>query len=355
MNQGRKTACPQMAVVIVNFNGGPLLAECVHSVLSSTVPVEVFVSDNGSIDGSILSVQRLFGADPRLQIIDNAQNLGFARAANVAIRRATADFVLILNPDCIIRPDTLRRMLLAMQANPQAGMAGCLIRDPDGSEQAGCRRSVPTPWRTLVRVAHLDKLFPSHPRFRNFVLTSDPLPEAPAYLEAISGAFMLVRRQAMEQVGLLDEDYFMHCEDLDWCMRFRQAGWGVLFVPDVEVLHYKGVCSHGRPIRVLWHKHKGMVRFYRKFFHRQYPWPLMPLVIIAVWIRFLLLAGSVLLGKLRLRRPRDRTEPAILPEVLGQPRIMKTGLVDSRSTEVVSDPMLVMSAQEIKHPHRWLH
>ncbi len=347
--------CPVVSVVIVNFNGGSLLCEAVRSVLSSTVLIDVFVSDNGSTDGSILSLRRLFGADPRLQIIDNAQNLGFARAANVAIRKAAADFVLLLNPDCIVRPDTLSRMLQAMQTNPQAGIAGCLIRDPDGGEQAGCRRAVPTPWRTLVRVLHLDKFFPSHPRFRNFILTREPLPEIPVYLEAISGAFMLVRRAVMEQVGLLDEGYFMHCEDLDWCMRFRQAGWGVLFVPDVEVFHYKGACSHGRPIRVLWYKHRGMVRFYLKFFHSQYTWPLMPLVIIAVWSRFLLLAGLALIDKLRLRHTRDHVEPVVTPEVVGQPKIMKADSVDLQAPEVVNDPMLVMSAQEAKRPNSRLH
>ncbi len=115
-----------------------------------------------------------------------------------------------------------------------------------------------------------------------------PLPDAPIPIEAISGAFMMVRREVIETVGRMDEGYFMHCEDLDWCMRFRAAGWKVLFVPHVRVLHWKGLSSAATPIKVEYHKHRGMVRFYNKFFRHQYPAPLMVLVAIAVWTRFVL-------------------------------------------------------------------
>ena len=110
-------------------------------------------------------------------------------------------------------------------------------------------------------------------------------------MEAISGAFMLVRRGALEAIGALDEGYFLHCEDLDWCMRFREAGQQVLFVPDVAVVHHKGACSKDRPLRVLWHMHRGMIRFYGKFFRDRYPLPMMWLVYAGVWLRF---AGQAL-------------------------------------------------------------
>lgn len=210
----------------------------------------------------------------------------------MGIKGGQSDYVLVLNPDCIVNPDTLARMIEQLELRPDAGMAGCLIRNPDGSEQAGCRRAHPTPWRTLVRVLHLNKLFERHPRFRTFLLHQEPLPTRPVEVEAISGAFMLVRRVAIERVGLLDEGYFLHCEDLDWCMRFRRAGWKILFVPDVEVVHYKGTCSKDRPLFVLWHKHKGMVRFYRKFFRHQYPLPLMVIVVAGVWLRFSMLVTA---------------------------------------------------------------
>jgi len=278
-----------VSVLTVNFNGGVLLTQCVRAVLSSSIPVEVFVSDNGSSDGSVLFLEQAV-EDERLHIEKNNANLGFAAANNRVISLARGEFLLILNPDCLIKPDTLENMLTQMELHPEAGMAGCLIRNLDGSEQAGCRRRVPTPWRTLVRILCLDRLFPNHPKFESVVMHQRPLPKKTVCKEAISGAFMLVRRTAMEDVGLMDEGYFLHCEDLDWCMRFRQKGWKILFVPHVEVIHAKGECSHPRPVRVEWHKHKGMVRFYRKFFRHQYPFFLMWCVICAVWLRFVALA-----------------------------------------------------------------
>jgi len=280
---------PKVSIIIVNFNGGKLLTECVGAVLASTVPVQVIVSDNGSPDGSVFYLEQTVD-DERLHIEKNNANLGFSAANNRVIPMATGEYLLILNPDCLIKPDTIENMLIQMQSQPDAGMAGCLIRNLDGSEQAGCRRRVPTPWRTLVRILCLDRIFPNHPKFESVVMHQRELPEDPVCKEAISGAFMLVRRTAMEDVGLMDEGYFLHCEDLDWCMRFRQKGWKILFVPNVEVVHAKGVCSHARPIRVEWHKHKGMIRFYRKFFRHQYPFLLMWCVICVVWLRFVALA-----------------------------------------------------------------
>jgi len=281
-----------VSILTVNFNGGALLGECVRAALSSSVPVEMFVADNASSDGSMAMLKKAVAHDERLHYRENTRNIGFSAANNRLLFETTGDYVLFLNPDCIIKHDTLEKMLNYMEANPLAGMAGCLLANPDGSEQAGCRRRVPTPWRTLVRVLFLDKLFDGHRRFQNFALSKEALPERPVEEEAISGAFMLVRRTALEDVGPMDEGYFLHCEDLDWCMRFRQKGWKIIFMPNVKVIHTKGVCSDARPVRVEWHKHKGMVRFYRKFFRHQYPFLLMWCVIVLVWLRFTVLAAS---------------------------------------------------------------
>src|SRR5688572_26055250 len=129
-----------VSVVIVNFNSGTLLTSCVRSVLASRTPLEVFVSDNASTDNSISQLRQLVGNDSRVRIVENETNLGFARGNNVVLPLCRGDYVLFLNPDCIIQPDTLERMVTAMYSHPQAGMAGCLVRNPDGSEQAGCRR-----------------------------------------------------------------------------------------------------------------------------------------------------------------------------------------------------------------------
>jgi len=187
-------------------------------------------------------------------------------------------------------------------------MGTCLIVNPDGSEQAGCRRMVPTPWRSMVRVLHLHRIIRNHPRFRSFTMADLPLPRAPEPVEAISGAFMFARREALATVGLMDENYFLHCEDLDWCMRFRQAGWKILFVPQVRVMHWKGLSTKANPMLCEYHKHCGMVRFYRKFFRHQYPGALMVLVVMAVWLRFFAKTGWMMVRKLlRLRPSRGAT------------------------------------------------
>jgi hypothetical protein len=286
----------EVTVVIVNFNAGAILVDCVKSVLDSTVADKVVVADNGSSDGSIANLKKAQGHDTRLTIIENGENLGFAKANNRAFALAEGEYILLLNPDCVIQPDTLGHMITAMGEHPYAGMAGCLIRNLDGSEQRGCRRAIPTPWRSLAHVTGLDRLFPNDPRFQSFNQTNTSLSNWPVYVEAISGAFMFVRRKAIDEVGPLDDGYFMHCEDLDWCMRFGMAGWKILFVPGATITHAHGVSSAGRPVRVEWHKSRGMIRFYRKFFRNEYNVFLFYLVVIGVWVRF---AAKSLLALLR--------------------------------------------------------
>jgi hypothetical protein len=285
-----------VSVVTVNFNAGAHLAEGARAVLASTVPVELLVVDNASTDDSVAALRRAFPDEPRLRVLENRANLGFARACNQALAQARGEWLLFLNPDCRVEPDTIARVQAALADRPQAGMAGCLLLNPDGREQAGCRREAPTPAKAFVRAFRLGRVAErlGVEGARDFVRRGDPLPPGPVPVEAISGAFMLVRREALEAVGPLDEGYFLHCEDLDWCERFRRAGHEVLFVPDVAVVHHKGASSRGRPVRVLWHMHRGMLRYYRKFLRHRYPWPLFWLVVAGVWVRFAALAATAM-------------------------------------------------------------
>lgn len=283
---------PALTVIIVNFNAGALLAECVGGVLDAPIRSQVLVSDNGSSDGSLALVRDRFGTDPRLTLVENGENLGFAAGNNRMLDRATAPYLLFLNPDCIVGPETLPQMLAFMEATPDAGMAGCVIRDPDGSEQVASRRVIPDPWIGLIRVLHLDRFWPRLTEGRRLNLTDQPLPQGPVRVEAISGSFMLARRAALEQVGPLDEGYFLHCEDLDWFVRFARAGWGIYLVPDAEVVHHKGACSTGRPLRVEWHKHRGMARFFRKFQFGEHSLPFSLLVLVGIWAHFVV-SGAV--------------------------------------------------------------
>jgi len=286
-----------VSVVIVNYNAGEKLLECVASAQRQAG--QVIVVDNASTDGSLVMLQSNL---PAVRIIFNERNLGFAAACNLGAQVADGNHVFFLNPDCILEPDAISTLVQAVNSAPDVSMVGGLLTNPDGTEQSGGRRAVPTPWRSFVKAFGFSALGNRYPNlFADFALHKQPLPDHPVEVEAISGACMLVRRAALEEVGLLDEGYFMHCEDLDWCMRFRQKGWRILFVPEARMIHYKGHCSRSRPIFVEWNKHKGMIRFYRKFFRHQYPGLMMVLVIAGVWLRFAAVAAYYLLDRLRHR------------------------------------------------------
>ncbi|MBA1376362.1 glycosyltransferase family 2 protein [Pseudomonas brassicacearum subsp. neoaurantiaca] len=273
-------------VIIVNYNAAELLLASVGSAFAAGAS-KVIVVDNDSHDDSLMRLEQTQVVGDSLQIVRNATNLGFAVACNQGARLSTAPNLLFLNPDTELAANAIDRMQRALRSSPEIGMVGGFLCNPDGSEQAGGRRVFPTPRRAFMRafgLSRLSALFPSI--LSDFLLHKEPLPRTPVVVEAISGACMLVKREAIESVGLWDEDYFLHCEDLDWCMRFHQAGWRVLFVPDARVMHVFGGCSRHRPYFVEWHKHLGFLRFYRKFFRRKYPLALWFSVVIGVWIRF---------------------------------------------------------------------
>lgn len=278
-----------VAVVIVNYNAGHHLIDCVMVTLPQSD--RIIIVDNASTDNSIVLCEQHYPQNPQLHIMRNQNNLGFAAACNIGYQATQSDYILFLNPDCVLAPDAVAEMLKVLQADASIGMVGGLLANPDGSEQGGGRRAIPTPWRSFVRAFGLHRFAHRWPKlFFDFYLHQQPLPSQPIEVEAISGACMLVKRETVTDVGLWDEKYFLHCEDLDWCMRFRGKFWKIMFVPSAKVVHALGVCSRKRPVFVEWHKHKGMMYFYRKFFSHQYPLGLMFLVSMGVWLRFGLLA-----------------------------------------------------------------
>lgn len=279
-----------VSLIIVNYNAGHYLQACVVSVLDQVD--EVIVVDNASNDDSMVRLQAAFSDDWRLKIVRNRDNLGFAAACNIGAGHSTCRYLFFLNPDCVLEPKSVSRLLRVLDDSPAVGMVGGLLVNPDGTEQAGGRRAVPTPWRSLVRAFGLSRFAGRWPRlFFDFHLHKQPLPTHPIEVEAISGACMVIRREAMQDVGAWDEGYFLHCEDLDLCMALRRKGWKIMFVPDARVMHDRGVCSRSRPIFVEWNKHRGMMRFYRKFFRHQYPGPLMWLVALGIGLRFGIVAS----------------------------------------------------------------
>jgi GT2 family glycosyltransferase len=274
-----------ITAIIVNYNAGPGLVDCVMSIIDDVN--EVIVIDNNSIDQSVVLLNSVFPHHDRLKYIFNEENVGFAAACNQGAQAAQNSYWLFFNPDCIASTGSLNVLFNSLLESPITGMVGGLLLNPDGTEQAGGRRLTPTPRRTLIRALGLGRFAQRWPELLvDFNLHQQPLPTAPIAVEAISGACMLVKPEAVAAIGLWDENYFLHCEDLDWCMRFNRAGWKVVFVPNARITHQQGACSSSRPIFVEWHKHKGMTRFYRKFFRRDYSIFLFWLVLMAIWIRF---------------------------------------------------------------------
>ena len=286
-----------LEVGIVNYNAGEYLGQCLGPIVRLPGISHIYVVDNASRDDSLLQARHKIQEAQNLEIISNDRNYGYAHAVNQFLNLARSEYLLILNPDCRVEADALRTVCAALEAHPDAGMAGCLLLNPDGSEQRGGRRDIPDPANSLRRI-----FYGKAQAHRGFDLVNTTLPTQCVEVEAISGAFMLVRRAALAQVGLMDEGYFLHCEDLDWCLRFRQAGWKILFVPYATAVHQQGVSSKSRPLFVLWHKHRGMWRFYRKFYLAQYSALFNVLVWFGIWARFSVLIPTVVVSRIRRGR-----------------------------------------------------
>lgn len=288
----------EVTAVTVNYNAGPLLHDLVESLAAQPEIARIVVVDNGSQDGSLDFLER--DPTPKVRLIRNPDNRGFAAACNQGAAVAEGRYLLFINPDCRVPVGALARLTEVMAEHPNAGLLGPLVLNADGSEQRGCRRYLPDPRRALMRVLGLHGPN-AKGEVAGFDLTGTPLPPTVAPVEAVSGACMLIRRELLDRIGGWDERYFLHCEDLDLCMRVQQAGAEVLFVPDVSVHHVQGVSSRGRPVFVLWHKHRGMWRYFSKFQRAESPLWLTALVALGIGARFALLAPAAWLSRRRHR------------------------------------------------------
>jgi len=255
-----------LSVIIVNYNVRQFLENALASIYRALEGIngEVFVVDNASVDGSADMVKTKF---PRVCLIERSDNAGFARANNIALRRAQGEFILLINPDTVVQEDTFRVMLKFFREVPDAGIAGCKILNPDGSLQLACRRSFPTPWVAFTKIFGLAALFPKSRFFGRYNLTY--LSEDETYpVDAVSGSFVMVRREAYEKVGGLDESFFMYGEDLDWCYRIGRAGFGVYYVHTTKIIHFKGESTKRSDIDEISFFYQAMQLFVRKHFSR---------------------------------------------------------------------------------------
>jgi N-acetylglucosaminyl-diphospho-decaprenol L-rhamnosyltransferase len=248
-----------LAVVIVNHNAGDFLPRCLESVFAASggMATDVVVVDNGSRDGSAGAV----AAHPRARLIENEANLGFAAGANVGIRATEAPYVLLLNPDAEIIAGTLAALVKVAEERPDVGAVGALVRNPDRTIQPSARR-VPRTVEAMVH-AFVGPVTPDNRWTRAYTM-ADWDRASEREVEWISGSAMLLRRRALHEVGVFDEGYFMYVEDVDLCTRLRQAGWTVLFSPELEVVHEIGVSARGQSRRMAREHSRSIYRYFAK-------------------------------------------------------------------------------------------
>ena len=284
-------------VIVINFNAGEAVQRCVASVLANREPLELVVADNASTDGSCQALGTQYSADPRFTLLENGQNLGFARAVNACAKPATEPYLLILNPDCELCPGALAGLRKALQDAPQAGLAAPRVVDREGRVLRGTLRSFPDPWKALVSGSGLWRLGRWIPKLRGVEAPGLDLPDRTVKAEAVSGACMLLRRELFARLGGFDEGYGLHFEDLDLMYRLHQSGHDCLYVPGARVIHQPGTSSRSRPWWVHRQKHLGMRRFFRTHYSAAYS-PLSAVLLeAAIWMHYLLSLPLVFLRR----------------------------------------------------------
>lgn len=287
-----------VSVCIINFNTRDELDSCIASLEmgASSVTLEVIVVDNASIDGSAQMVRTKY---PWVKLIENSRNVGFAAGCNQAIRHSRGRYILLLNPDTIVHDGAIEELVKFMDEHSDVAIVGPKLLNTDGTLQHSCR-AFPTLLTGMFRNTPLERLFPSLKPVRQYLLLNHSHSE-PMEVDWVSGAAMLVRRKAIEVVGMLDEGYFMYCEDVDWCWRMRRAGFKVFYVPSAVITHAIGRSSDQLFVPMLIQRHRSMLRFYFKNYRRMLPFPFAPLIALGIGVRLFGALSRVALIRMMLK------------------------------------------------------
>jgi len=279
-----------LSIIIVNFNTAKFLHNCIKSVITNAdnLDFEIIVIDNASTEKLKIKNEK-----SKIKFINNQKNVGFAVANNQGIKIAKGDYILLLNPDTLVERETLPQMINFMEENPQVGIATCRVNLTNGKLDDACHRGFPTPGNALCHFSGLGKIFPNSKFFNGYHLGYADLDRIHE-IDACAGAFMMIRRQAGEQVNWLDEDYFWYGEDLDFCYRVKQKGWKIMFMPSVSITHYKGISAgikkHSQHLTTADRETKRLATkarfevmriFYAKHYKNKYP----------AWLTWLVLGG----------------------------------------------------------------
>ena len=284
----------KISVVIVNYNVKYYVGQCIDSVRRALqgIDSEIIVVDNHSRDGSVDYLSKIEG----VRIIESGHNLGFSKANNIAIRQSTAEYVLMLNPDTIVAEDAIRMIIDFADSHPQAGGIGVRMHNDWGTTARESRRGLPSPMTSFYKIIGLSKRLPQHRKYGRYYMGWLPW-DSPSRIEVVSGACFLVRRKALDEVGLMDEDYFMYGEDIDLSYRLLKGGWENLFVP-ADIIHYKGESTQKTSFNYVHVFYNAMLIFMRKHYShlsRLIIWPLQ----IAVYFIALLALMATLFDRMK--------------------------------------------------------
>ncbi len=273
-----------ISIIIVNYNVKEFAANLLESLqkAKNNFRLETFVVDNASSDGSVSYLKRRY---PHVTYIGNRDNAGFGKANNQAIRLAKGTYTLLINPDTIVRQDTLVEMFRHMEEHPETAAAGCKMLNPDGTFAHESRRSVPTPMTALWKILGLTRLFPRSKRFSAYYLGGED-ENKQGRVPVLSGAFMFFRTDVLKEAGGFDEQFFMYGEDIDLCYRVRQMGWEIDYVPETSIIHYKGESTKKENLDYVVTFNKAMYQFFRKHYGFGY----------TLFFRIFILSGIVLKG-----------------------------------------------------------
>lgn len=296
-------------IIIVNYKSTNFLLKSLKSMYNDMNghPVRIYIQDNASNDG----VEEILKSFPEVQLTINSQNIGFAKAINKAVKKSSSPYIMIINPDTILEKGFFQTALQYMEENPEIGIVGPKIYNNDGSIQ-GSARAFPTPLSGFFgRTSFLSKWFPNNWITRNNILTKKINGTLPVEVDWISGACMVIRREALLDVGLLDERFYMYWEDVDWCKRMWLKGWKIIYYPKIRMIHYVGGSSNKRPIKSMYEFHKSCYLYFVKY----KAWPsivLKPALFLGLSSRLLLLSLLLLFRQDKIECKSSGSRPKIL-------------------------------------------
>lgn len=346
----------RIGVVIVNYNSGQYLRRCLESLCLSDQRLSIVIVDNNSDDQSLRAIEDFNTGEHSLNIVRNDQNIGFSCGVNIGRNHLDGEYLMLLNPDCQVHPHTLNMLCKAFEENPGAGVVGALVFNEDGTEQRGCRRNEPTIIRSIVTTLGLSDYFSGVDQ------TGKVMPDQAVAVDAVSGSAMMMRLKIFDDVGGMDESYFLHCEDLDVCRKVREGGHSVLFEPRVSVFHRQGGSSASSYQKVEKLKHQGMMNYYRKFYQRDifYSKIIAPIL---VWSHY---AFSIFRHRVTAKLPADLSDvPQTIPFSFDESAVLVSGASTDlgeallRKLNVLGNQVVAVSRSTARRPQsdqlRWLN